>query len=783
MLDGSLQYKKKFTNIMENKLSIALITVLGILVAQLIAPINSECTVKSSLQALQDYNIVYDNDLKKTILECSNLSINDINDDYFKNNLLYNGVSFTSVKITAHDSNDGISRRSHKSHIDDDSIKLKFINFNHNLNDVIETFKWKESNLTDVYLKKFITPYNTYKNLRYLDLSANQLKELDRHGGVLGQMTKLHYLDLSSNLFEVFVSNAFYNLTELRELILTKNRLESITGIELIQSSRSSTLQLLSPKSSYYLAEKENAPYALSSTSSYEKHLLFLYLNNLINLQLSYNKLHNLPRNAFQGLESLKKLDLSHNKIRTVSFQVFKETLNLEYLDLSYNEFGTILDNFFITNPNIKTLLINNNIMDKLTMNSLQGLFNLHTLDLSNNRITSIDRNAFFSLGELKYLNLKNNHLETLPSTIFSAQIQCNFIDLSGNGQLHSLPNGIFAHQFELIELIIDDTGIENITNWISKNNNTVNKDILKNLKSLSLRNNIRLHKIESSTFKNTPSIERLHMTGNRLTSIPKEIGELHHLQYLNLSNNRLTYIPKEIQNLDHLKEFSVEGNKFSCDCHMSWINGWLDRLKASNSNKYHYFYKNMFNIECESVYPGEILHVLQAANCYPPTIKDHTQDKMYLLESDATLWCEFDGNPKPDIVWVTPLNQIFRYNADPDAKPSNDHNPHVPEFQKLIQEKRLNSTKNRKKEINQGVMLLDDGSLKVHNIWRRDSGAYTCYAFNIMGNSSYDVRLYIDPIVFYRVKIGSILTGIVTAASFLILTLVIQGIIKIFDR
>uniref|UniRef100_A0A182SJU1 Uncharacterized protein n=1 Tax=Anopheles maculatus TaxID=74869 RepID=A0A182SJU1_9DIPT len=42
---------------------------------------------------------------------------------------------------------------------------------------------------------------------------------------------------------------------------------------------------------------------------------------------------------------------------------------------------------------------------------------------------------------------------------------------------------------------------------------------------------------------------------------------------------------------------------------------------------------------------------------------------------------------------------------------------------------------------------------------------------------------LYIDPIVFYRVKIGSIITGAISAASFLALTLIFQGIRRIFIR
>lgn len=48
---------------------------------------------------------------------------------------------------------------------------------------------------------------------------------------------------------------------------------------------------------------------------------------------------------------------------------------------------------------------------------------------------------------------------------------------------------------------------------------------------------------------------------------------------------------------------------------------------------------------------------------------------------------------------------------------------------------------------------------------------------------SSIPSRLFIDPIVFYRVKIASIVTGLLCATSFLLLTLIVQGIRRCFVR
>lgn len=43
--------------------------------------------------------------------------------------------------------------------------------------------------------------------------------------------------------------------------------------------------------------------------------------------------------------------------------------------------------------------------------------------------------------------------------------------------------------------------------------------------------------------------------------------------------------------------------------------------------------------------------------------------------------------------------------------------------------------------------------------------------------------RLYIDPIVFYRVKVWSIFTGAVCAVVFLLMTLLVQAIIRCFRQ
>lgn len=178
---------------------------------------------------------------------------------------------------------------------------------------------------------------------------------------------------------------------------------------------------------------------------------------------------------------------------------------------------------------------------------------------------------------------------------------------------------------------------------------------------------------------------------------------------------------------------------------HMYWIVTFLDDIQKTNNHSNSLLNLQLSKLKCRNGYPGEMLRVLQHLHCIKPVIIQYTESTMHLLRSDAILECSFSGNPAPDIIWVTPSNVILNYHADPDAKPilydklsanSLEHGQRI-EFQKLTG----NSANFSAAAKAAGVSLLDNGSLIVHNISRKDSGLYTCYGYNIMGNSTGNIR------------------------------------------
>lgn len=564
-----------------------------------------------------------------------------------------------------------------------------------------EYLTWIKSNLQTIHLDALLIGKRFYK-LKYLNLSENTIQDIRQEHFYKCKSIKL--LDLSYNNLSVFRPNVFNDIATLTTLNISNNHLKSI-----VTDSRNASV--------------------------------FLSLVNLVHLDLSHNYIDDLPHRAFNGLTELKHLSLAYNRLNLIPFQIFKVLTNIEVLDLSHNRLVLFSDNFFMSNKKLQVLLLNSNIIERLSKNALFGLKELHTVDLSSNQLINIDRNAFDNLP-LNQLNLSGNPFVSISSTTFSTLTQLRRLDLSRNN-LNYLPNGIFASQHALTELIIEDTALEKLSNWISRKDITIDKTVLINLKICIIRNNPNLVTIDAITFRNVPAIEHLDLSNNNLRQLPREIGELQNLVTLNISGNKLLSIPHQIGTLKHLEQLNLSGNDFNCDCHMYWIVGYLDDIAKTSSNSS--LNVQLSKLKCRNGYPGEMLRVLQHLHCIKPVIIEYTESTMHQLRSDAILECSFSGNPAPDIIWVTPSNVILNYHADPDARPilydklsanSLKHGQKI-EFQKLTG----NSANFSAAAKAAGVSLLDNGSLIVHNVSRKDSGLYTCYGYNIMGNSTGNIR------------------------------------------
>ncbi|XP_037928264.1 uncharacterized protein LOC119662661 [Teleopsis dalmanni] len=659
--------------------------------------------------------------------------------------------------------------------INEELLSKKYINYAH-----IELYHCVVKSPTQLQLQQ----YESIKYLTWLQSNIDDRQLMQLFSNYEHNFEYLESLDLTTNQIGCIQWAKSQVVRRLKVLKLTDNALNS------------QQCAFLETQHMNHLVELR-----LDQNRIFElKNNLLSHLSELKVLNLTHNLLRDLPRNVFDGALKLQYLYLAHNGLTILPFQLFQSMRDLQTLDLSNNRLLSFPDNFFALNMNIQELFLQRNALQNIGKNTFHNLRKLRHLDLSHNEIATIDRKAFESFGNLLTLNISANSITICSSILFQPLTNLKHLDISQN-LFTQLPGGIFMAQRSLIVLRIDSTSIQKFGNWISRNDEHVDPQVLQNLQFLSIQNNKNLERLTKTMFLNIPNLRELLLAGNSLHLLPTEISHLSQLQRLNIRDNNLTFIPDGVKDLKHLQYINILNNDYICDCRMYWLSSWLINTNSSlrqwrnenfaSSEVYvtpdssEDIEELISSLKCHHGYPGDMLSILQSLNCTKPTIIP-PKSKMHLLHSTATLECAFSGSPSPDVIWVTPTNKILRHHADPDKRPIiiNHNDKELGKFRltSLTDDSILNISLQRN-DIENRVALVENGSLLVHNISRSDSGLYTCYVYNVMGNASAFIRLDIDPIVFYRVKIESLISGAAAATAFLLLTLIVQGLRALFTK
>ncbi|PQJ09114.1 GTP-binding protein [Flavipsychrobacter stenotrophus] len=180
-----------------------------------------------------------------------------------------------------------------------------------------------------------------FKKLEHLSLRNNTLKELPT---IVFTLENIKYLNLSDNQIHEITGHYFRNLMSIEKVDISYNQITSIPS-EKITYSKCNSLNIKGNK-------LQKFPTAVSEIHTLEKLDLsenninsieddaFEGLENLIELDLSFNKLQYLPSSIGQ-LKKLKRLNLSGNEISSLPKE-FENLTSLEFLDFNNNPIGRV---------------------------------------------------------------------------------------------------------------------------------------------------------------------------------------------------------------------------------------------------------------------------------------------------------------------------------------------------------------------------------------------------------------------------------------------------------
>ncbi|XP_009905383.2 toll-like receptor 4 [Dryobates pubescens] len=155
---------------------------------------------------------------------------------------------------------------------------------------------------------------------------------------------------------------------------------------------------------------------------------------NLQHLNLSFNSDISVSGD-FHNVKNLLYLDFQHTKLLGPgTYPVFLSLQKLIYLDISYTKTHVKSQCAFCGLNSLRVLKMAGNSFENNRLdNSFKNLSHLHTLDISSCKLVHVDQSTFDALSELKELNISNNKLLTFDPAVYKPLQALTVLDFSNN--------------------------------------------------------------------------------------------------------------------------------------------------------------------------------------------------------------------------------------------------------------------------------------------------------------------------------------------------------------
>lgn len=238
-------------------------------------------------------------------------------------------------------------------------------------------------------------------NITYLNLGRNHFEHI--RDNMFPYMPNLETLVLKDTVTVEITEDSFSGMTNLKHLVLSKNKLSSIHSGLLLK-----TLILLDVSSNSYNTDTH----------------------------------FDVPNNIFKDMSNLKKLQLSHNQVETISKTTFAGLKSLVILELNNAQINFIDHGAFLHLENLKRLNLENNFIGSdmfITPELFEGLGKLEVLLLGGCHIAnlSLKESVFKHVPNLYYLGLQRNWIHIISGSQFLAVPKLHTLDLGDNNLPH----------------------------------------------------------------------------------------------------------------------------------------------------------------------------------------------------------------------------------------------------------------------------------------------------------------------------------------------------------
>ncbi|CAO3661661.1 unnamed protein product [Rhizopus stolonifer] len=433
---------------------------------------------------------------------------------------------------------------------------------NNQLKSIPESFATSFQHMTSLYMSNnsftdFPRVVCDITTLAYLDVSFNKISAFPDE---IGNLTNLLGLFAIANVINTGLPPSFMNLTKLRELDIRQNL---ITDLDVVSHLPSLEVLLVD--------------YNSTSIVNFE-------ISNLKQLKMYKNHLTQFNLTTTTGGHHLTELNLSNCKLSSLPEDLFTNTLALERLVLDSNTLSTLPSSIGVLQK-LVNLSLHSNYLEALPM-EIGNLSELKVLDAQKNNLKSLPKEIWLC-ATLQTLNCSSNLLDSFPepfsSTDPNQRDKTNVLNMIPTAQLN-------AGQGSIKRLDTPQTPLEPSQSfnfnppsffesprnhppplslslqYLFLGDNRLNDDIWP---PLSLFSELRTLNLSFNDLYEVPAgglchklIYELYLSGNHLTSLPADdIEKLQYLRVLAVNGNKLQTLPAEIGKLRKLLVLDVGNN------------------------------------------------------------------------------------------------------------------------------------------------------------------------------------------------------------------------------
>ncbi|XP_076863676.1 leucine-rich repeat serine/threonine-protein kinase 2 isoform X2 [Brachyhypopomus gauderio] len=355
-----------------------------------------------------------------------------------------------------------------------------------------------------------------------------------------------------------------------------KKRFNRNGQIQRVLSDRSSRGSLLSMVDRDYIRLLDLSANELDSLSCFlDDHTVRHHLEHLVRLDLSSNSLSEFPNTLCESLRLLTRLDLQGNHLRSLPAELLSLP-SLSVLSVSRNRIGPVLFlDPHVRCPALRQLNLSFNDITAFPSQLHKAMDSLEELSLEGNKISELS--LPLNLAELKVLDVSKNEIAIMSYDFLAG---CSKLE-TFNASINNLSYLLYLPS-KISTLKLSQNNFKSVPEAIVKLPNLRSVDMQRNSvfvlpgppvwASANLRELMFSHNQISvlnlgDSVSTWARLTKLHLSDNKLTELPPQIGLLEELTSLDVSANAgLRSLPDELGRLGRLWDLPLDGLQLQLD-------------------------------------------------------------------------------------------------------------------------------------------------------------------------------------------------------------------------